>query len=609
VCDPENVCLFDTARGVALASTPALLGLQAFRVAFSPSGDQLAVLSTENQITVFDIRDPARPVARRSLRIKHGAGVEFADEATLAVLTNNGMAVVPFAGQPTTLTLPDRLYDDVDSQSRRIVVGSLQGSAVFGEGAPWHVAARAQLCNDAIAGVRLIPHRREIAYACKEGTVGLWSPDHGMVTPRFHTADHADLVTVSPDGEYVIVSGGKANVYVLDLTTDLLATYHGPEFRPTVIIPPTAEAPFVISGDARGAIRMWPLPSRIARVATTVRLPFHNAFFNSTSSAVIATSFLEALTVFSPTSGARQVAPHEGYDVYLAHARDRNAFATYGLNDLVERWSVDRSDTLTRAQVIQTPHGSVNTLAFLDRDDFVTAGNDGQLMHWATLDGVIPNAVAHGRRLAQLDRPIDRLAFAPISHTVVFAGRDGSLWQLAISSPPEAAAVPLRTHGAQVTQMIASPDGVTVYAGFNNGEVLAIDTDRRQIATILHAASAIRTIDFTPDATTFAVATTAGMLHIANRVTATTAWDWRQIELHTVHHALTADGILVAAGNDGTIWLYAIARDRWLCLPVGMDLRKIELAPNNDAAISLDLEGRLIWIDLAAARKQLASPR
>jgi hypothetical protein len=74
-----------------------------------------------------------------------------------------------------------------------------------------------------------------------------------------------------------------------------------------------------------------------------------------------------------------------------------------------------------------------------------------------------------------------------------------------------------------------------------------------------------------------------------------------------VHHTLTADGLLVAVGNDSTVWLYAVALDRWLCLPIGTDLRKIELDETGDAAVSLDLEGRMVWIDLRAARQRLTA--
>jgi hypothetical protein len=69
--------------------------------------------------------------------------------------------------------------------------------------------------------------------------------------------------------------------------------------------------------------------------------------------------------------------------------------------------------------------------------------------------------------------------------------------------------------------------------------------------------------------------------------------------------ALARDGLLIAACTDGTIWLYSPHR-QWLCLPSGaMNLGDTVAAPNGKTAVVLDRAGRLLWIDLDAARKLL----
>jgi hypothetical protein len=73
---------------------------------------------------------------------------------------------------------------------------------------------------------------------------------------------------------------------------------------------------------------------------------------------------------------------------------------------------------------------------------------------------------------------------------------------------------------------------------------------------------------------------------------------------------LTSDGLLVAACTDGTIWLYATARRRALCLPTGTaDFGRTAVTADGTAAVALDREGRLLWLDLASARKLLDSSR
>jgi WD40 repeat protein len=607
VCDPQDVCLFDVARGIPVATTPAFRSSQAWLVAFSPSGDRLAVLDKVGLITVLDIRDPAHPMIQRSFRIPTAADVYFYDEDTLETSTDEGLMIVPFTGPPSTLPLADLFLIDRDTESHRIVSGSYNGDAIVVEGPAWRVIAHARLCTSFVVNILFIPHRHEIAYACKEGTMGFWSPHTGEITPRIHLADHADSLAVSADGNYVIVSGGKATVAVLDLTTDLVARYQGSEFRTLALMPPTAEAPFVISGDARGAIRVWPLPSRIARVATTIHSAFHTALFTAPSPTVIAASVMKSLTVLSPTTGAHQVGPHESRDMLLVPARDRKSFAAYGFSDLIERWSIDPTGAPSRDQLIHTQHGSVTNLAFLDGStDFLTVGSDGRLARWTTPAGSAASTPATATAIAQVEQPLDTFAVAASTHAVVIAGRDGGLWQVT-TNIPTSPAMRLRARGARVRRMIEAPDGAIVYAGFDNGDVIAIDTRDRQITPILHAASAIREIAITPDSTVLAISTTGGMLHIATRHTPTAVWTWQHHELHTVHHTLTADGLLVAVGNDSTVWLYAVALDRWLCLPIGTDLRKIELDETGDAAVSLDLEGRMVWIDLRAARQRLTA--
>jgi hypothetical protein len=70
--------------------------------------------------------------------------------------------------------------------------------------------------------------------------------------------------------------------------------------------------------------------------------------------------------------------------------------------------------------------------------------------------------------------------------------------------------------------------------------------------------------------------------------------------------AFAPDGVLIAACTDGTIWLYSPSHHRWHCLPTGtVDLAWTAITADGHAAAALDLEGRLIWIDLDAARTLL----
>jgi WD40 repeat protein len=604
ICDPDDVCLLDAANGAPIASAPILRGVHASRVAFSPSGNLLAMMAKTTQLTVLDVRDPGRPVIQLARPVALGDDVRFIDEATIAAGTAEGAEVVPLAGASTRFAIAESSYWDADADSHRLAISSVRGNVILvarPPGAAAQLIARAELCHGPTSGLQLIPGRAELAYACKDGTLGFWAPDTGVVTPRLRLEGHADTLAVSPRGDYLVVTGGNATVSVLDLVTDLVATYHGHEIRPTSVTAPTDEAPFVISGDARGALRVWPLPPRIAKVAATLRSPFHRAFFDPTGTTVIATSYLPSLTVYAPVTGVRQVGPHATGNVFVARATDGARFATFGLNNLVELWT---TAPMARARVIATQHGSVSALAFVpDQDDFLTAGNDGRLVRWTVVGDTEPTPTV----LAQLHQPIESFAIAPATGAVVFADRDGNLWQASLRPTAADAPTLIRRGDGRVNHMLAWPDRQTVYCGLASGDVIAVDTRDHHVAPVMHAIGEIREISVTPDATALVVATDNNTVHVGTRSTATAAWTWRPLELRVMHHALATDGTLVALCADGTVWLYAVATARWLCLPIGtVDLRSVAINAPGDTAVSLDLEGRLIWIDLQGARQLLA---
>ena len=74
-----------------------------------------------------------------------------------------------------------------------------------------------------------------------------------------------------------------------------------------------------------------------------------------------------------------------------------------------------------------------------------------------------------------------------------------------------------------------------------------------------------------------------------------------------MHLALAPDGLLVALGANGSIWISSATRGNWICLPVGTaDIRWVVITRTGNAAVVLDAQGRMIGIDLDAAQRQLA---
>ncbi len=592
-CDPSDLCLFDALHATRIPIAPLLRGANAIGISFSPDGALLALLSQESALRILDIKDPAQPVLQLVKTIDDAINIKFFANSVVAARTKTGIELVRTDEKSELFPVQEFACWAPGTGDGKLALGTATGRAFIAESFPLHVTAQVDLCHGPVAGLRFIPGRSDVAYACREGAVGIWDVQRGMVSPRAQLEGHADLLAVSPTGDYIVAAGGNGAVTVLDLSTDLIATYKGHGFRLTYITPPTPEHPFLISADVRGAVRAWPVPPRLARVAATSSSPFYNAIFDNQSSVITATTGAAALTRFSPSTGVQTFEQHDPHKMFLERSHNGRAFAAYGPDDRVEIWS---STSISRTGIINTEQGSVSELHFVgDTDDFITSGHDGRLVRWTSASDRL--------QLVQVNQPIDRFELTSATGPLVFSTTDGALWR----TGGEGQALSLRGGGPRVNRLLAVPNQQTVYAGYANGDVIEIDTKSWQQEVMLHGHGAVREIAVTSDGHFIAVATNDGTIHVGMRhdgASTPEATTWVTLEARARHITLAPDGLLVAACTDGTIWLYSTPRRRWLCLPTGTaDPGRTVMADNGNAALVLDREGRLIWIDLEAARK------
>jgi WD40 repeat protein len=596
-CDPSDLCLYDFGRATRTPLGTILQGASINGASFSPDGMALAVISKDGTLRLLDVKDPARPAIKLTSAVDATtdvADVAFVDDTVLVVGTKSGLKFVASSGDSEQFPLDNISRWTTSASEHQVAIATSDGQAIVIEAFPARIVTRLSLCDGSIAGLRFIPGQRSIAYACKEGAVGIWDLSRGTARLRAQLGGRADFITMSPTGEYIVV-GGNRTVTVIDLNTGLIASYVGHGFRLLSITPPSSEHPFVISADVRGALRAWPLPSRFARVAASEKSPFETAIFDNESTTVTATTWLPALTIYSPSAGIRNIGPHEAFNTSVERSSTGLTFATYGPEDVVEVWS---STTMTRMRIIATGHGSVSQLRFLgETEDFITSGHDGRLVRWTPA----------GNRtvLAQFNQPIDKFAMVSTIGVIVFSTVDGALWRTEASGQTYS----LRSPGSRVNRILLSSDQQRVYVGYANGEVVAIDPVSWQPGTLLRGSGAVQEIALTEDGGTIAVATNDGMIHVGVRDTAPTgsgAVTWTTLLARARDIGLAPDGLLIASCTDGTIWLYSPHR-QWLCLPSGAvgELGETVVARNGKTAVVLDRAGRLLWIDLDAARKLL----
>jgi serine/threonine protein kinase/WD40 repeat protein len=593
-CDPSDLCLYDFGHATRTPLEAVLQGASVNGASFSPDGTVLAVLSKDGTLRLLDVSDPTRPAIKLTQANDATTDVAFVDDTVLVVGTKAGLKFVGSSGDSEQLPLVGIARLTTSASDHQVAIATGDGQAIIIQASPARIVMRRSLCPGSIAALRFIPGRRSIAYACREGAVGTWDLSRDTTRLRAQLEGHADFITTSPTGEYIVV-GGNRTMTVIDLSTELVASYMGHAFRLLSITPPSAEHPLVVSADVRGAVRAWSLPTRFARVAASEKSPFQSAFFDTGSTTVTATTWLATLTRYSPATGILNFEPHELFNSSLERSSSGETFAAYGPEDGVEVWS---SATMTRMRVIATGHGSVSQLGFLgDSENFVTSGHDGRLVRWTP---------AGGRSvLAQVGQPIDKFAMVSTTGVIVFSTMDGALWRTEAAGQRQL----LRSPGSRVNRILLSSDHQRAYVGYATGEVVAIHLVSGLQDTLLRASGAVQEIVLTEDDATIAVATIDGMIHIGARDTVPTgsgAVTWTTWLARARDIALTRDGLLIASCTDGTIWLYSPHR-QWLCLPSGAaDLGKTVVAPDGKTAVVLDRAGRLLWIDLDAARKLLA---
>ena len=597
-CDPSDVCLWDVFRGSRIPLASAFREWQLAGLSFSPDGSKLALLSHSGLVRILDVSAPEQPTELLQLHRAHGIGILFVDNDTIAVGLEDSLAIelIRMNGETQTLTIHSRFVWEAIPNEHRIVLGTEHGEVIYIDDAPLRALNRVSICHGAVVAIKAVPGRDIIAYACKEGSIGTWNPKGHSTVQLTHLEGRADALAVSEAGDYVIAAGGNGAVVVFDLVANIVTSYRGHEFRLTSISAPTAGYPYFVSADQRGALRVWPLPNRIARVLENVGAPCASAIFNGSTDTTISTTYGADLVEFSPPGNLRAVTPHLASATYLESAGNGNTFAAYGSSESVELWSFQ---PLARQRVIRTGQGAVSRVAFIGTtDDFVTAGRDGRIIYWT--------ANGEQRQSVKFDLPIANVLSANSAQYLIVNTADGALWRTDSSGHT----AQLRRSDTRVIKMTTIPNSESVGIAYANGEFNVLNTNTWQQVSILHTAQAVRDIAFSRDGDTVAVADSNDIIHVGRRPG--TSWAtgsadnviWTTFTARAGRLALTPDGLLIALCSDGTIWLYSSMHNAWICLPIGAAAPRIVIVTTDGKfAAVFDIEGRIVWLDLELARK------
>ena len=250
---------------------------------------------------------------------------------------------------------------------------------------------------------------------------------------------------------------------------------------------------------------------------------------------------------------------------------------------------------MTRVSAINTGQGSISQLSFVgDTADLVTAGRDGRLLRWSS---------GKSSLIARIDQPIERFSFVTAARSIVFSDGEATLWLATVNGTLHR----MYKAGSNIRQISTLPDHQTVLVGYANGDVDAIDVPSERRRTVLHASGAIGELSFSDDGHVIAISSNDGYCYIgmwqnytSHKIT------WTKFAIRVRHQAISKYGLLVILATDATIWFYSIHDGRWLCQPTSSgDLRRVALSADGERAAAVDIEGRILWIDLNAVNNLL----
>jgi WD40 repeat protein len=597
-CDPADVCIWDVIHGVRVPIAAEFRNWQLAGISFSPDGSKLAMLSAAGIVCVFDLSEPGQPITLMHINRAKGVSVLFVDNDIIAVglLDSLSIELIHLTGEAQILAIHDQFIWGASSRDHRVVLATLQGEGLYLDNVRLRIIDRTALCHSTPTDLKFVPKQHVIAYSCSDGTVGLWDLDDHIVVLLAHLEGHADRLEVSETGDYLVASGGNGTFVVIDLFSKIVTSYRGHSIRVTAMSTPTSQYPYFISGDAGGTIRVWPVPSRIARVLANVHMRFTSGFFNGPDNSIVATTLRDEITVFSPPDKTRSISPHLGSAVFLERASNGNMFAAYGFGESVEIWT---TSPLTRKRIIETGQGAVSRVAFIDQtDDLVTAGRDGRIIYW--------RSTGEQLRTVTVGISITDLVLISETKSIVIETSDGAIWRV----DDKGQVFLLRRTGAQVVRILRIPASASVCIAYESGDVIVVDTTSWQQVLLLHISQSIRDISFANNGNSIAVVDVNDVVHVAYQnkgIWIDSQIIWTTFIVRAQKIALSPSGVLIMLCSDGTIWLYSLTNKTWMCVPTGTaDLRIIAISEDGQSAAAFDTDGRIVGIELRLARGTLS---
>ena len=524
-----------TAPGAARTGSPGRTST-VYSLAFSPRSGLLAAGSADETVRLWDVRDPAHPVAEGGpLTGAKGyvQAVAFSPDGRLLAAASADKTVRlwnvadPARPQPAGKPLagPGGAVDSVafSPDGADLAAGSYDDKVWL-----WHVAdpGKPVLLNrftgatDWIMAVAFSPDGKVLAAAGSDGQVRLWNTATGA---PIAVIPHPQPVTsLAWDGPGVLVTGdadGYVRAWHLPVP-DLLAD--GPVY--SIALNPAARV-LAVGG---AGLQVWNPDTRALTATATVPGELVNAVALSPGGNLIATGYSDGriqlwrrgarlVPLGTPRTASHLHAGFTNQVEFVAFSPDGKLLASGGDDGTVRLWDLTDPAHPRQLAVIPDPKTLVFAVAFSPgRHVLAAATADGRIRLWNVTDPAAP--VQLGKALTGPANTAYSVAFSPDGQVLAVgsADRDIRLWDVSDPARPHRIGPVLACPAGYVYSVAFSPGGNILAAGNTDGSVwlwnLARPTHPALIATLAGPSGHVYSVAFGPDGRTLAAADSSGLV-------------------------------------------------------------------------------------------------
>ncbi|HEY6176460.1 MAG TPA: hypothetical protein VIX73_18515, partial [Kofleriaceae bacterium] len=572
---PSGIVVFDLATHGAVTidtGTPEV-------IAFSPDETRLLELSASGRLRVWQVA-PAAASNTVSSTLSSGAAAPtpvtapsqllelavagandaiFAGSSRVLVMAGHAIRAIPLGvtGAATSLALravPTAFA--ADATGDRIAIGDDGGTITLASpdaATNDQIPPRASLavCRKRITAVAFAPHSDLVAYACRDGIVGMVRQDAARLAmvDSFTTAGAALDVRADPSGRYLVSCDEASTVLVYDFETRLVSRYIGHSAGLTYIAAQTADLPFVVSADVSGAFRLWPAPGRAARIILQIDYGVSDARFSPDGGRLVVTGVTGAVRIVDLASGVTTaLLGHTALAWGPVFTPDGDKVMTASSDGTARVWHSDG----TPLTVFTGHRGSVVRIDAVDADRVVSIGEDGRLLLWP-IDGTRYTELFHA------SGPLVFLRSLSATHQLVVGDARGTVWAVTL----DGRARTVRSASSAIIELRVSRDGARVAIGSDDGEVTVYETTGWTAIARSRVAAAIQSVQFDPLAHIVVFSAADGHSR-ALAIDGASPLGWDDLPLRARNPQFGPDGRTLAlqVGGGGT-WLYAVAEHRW----------------------------------------------